>query len=84
MDVKNKRIQKSTFVFKAIETWLQEADWPPIDAENNDNYVGTNFPKINYPILWKLAKKIELATQLKTTTHLSATYMQVSLFKASA
>ena len=34
--------------------------------------------KINHPILWKLNKKITLATQLRTDTSASATKMQVT------
>jgi hypothetical protein len=38
----------------------------------------TTKPKtINYPLLWKLAYKIGLATQLSTTKPHSATPMQV-------
>ena len=34
--------------------------------------------KVNYPILWKLNKKITLATQLRTDTSASASKMQVT------
>ena len=33
---------------------------------------------MNYPILWKLDKKISLATQLRTDLHSSGSYMQVT------
>ena len=39
---------------------------------------GRNYTQLNYPILWKLAKKIELATQLQTQTQMAASPMQVT------
>ena len=38
----------------------------------------STFTRINFPILWRLAKKITLATQLRTDTSASASYMQVT------
>ena len=41
-------------------------------------HLGTKYLNMNYPILWKLDKKISLATQLRTDLHSSGSYMQVT------
>ena len=46
-----------------------------------DVYFGVSKMQVLHPILWKLAKKIELATQLKTTNQWSAMPMQVFIVK---
>ena len=57
-------------------SWLREVEWPELIRYKD--YVGQNYIKINHPLLWKLNKKITLATQLRTDLHTSATDMQVS------
>ena len=54
---------KVTFVsvHKTVQHWLPEADWPPLHERS-----GARYKKINFPILWKLNKKITLATQFHT------------------
>ena len=60
------------------------------ESHNNitveDLEAGAIIPKLSEmiiirPILWKLAKKIELVTQLKARRRLSSTPMQVSLYR---
>jgi hypothetical protein len=63
-------------VHKTVQAWLNEVDWPD---QFGEYYVGEKYFRMNYPILWKLGRKIELATQLKTQTHFSSTSMQVSI-----
>ena len=66
-----------------VQAWLGE-------SHNNitveDLEAGAIIPKLSEmiiirPILWKLAKKIELVTQLKARRRLSSTPMQVSLYR---
>lgn len=63
-------------IHKTVQAWLPEVKWPDQFPEY---YVGENYLRMNYPILWKLGRKIQLATQLKTQTHFGATEMQVSV-----
>mgnify|MGYP001162940274 FL=1 len=63
-------------VHKTVQAWLPEVNWPD---QMGEYYVGENYRRMYYPILWKLARKIQLATQLKTQTHFAATDMQVSV-----
>ena len=63
-------------VHKTVQSWIQEVDWPGLSKY--DDYVGKNYEKMNHPLLWKLDKKISLATQLKTDLHTSGTSMQVT------
>ena len=65
--------KKVKVVHKTVQAWLPEVNWPP-----KEEYVGRNYTHLNYPIFWKLAKKIELATQLQTQTQMSSTPMQVT------
>ena len=68
-----------------MQAWLQEADWNKTHVDYMDEFFGldidipiTTKPKtLNHPLLWKLAYKIGLATQLSTTRPHSATPMQV-------
>lgn len=66
--------QKRKIVQKTVQTWFEEVEWPEYDEE----YVGDKFRTIKHPILWKLSKRIGLATQLKTTGQHSATTIQVT------
>ncbi len=58
--------KKVRIVAKTVQAWLDEAEF------TKDSI------KILHPILWKLAFKIQLATQLKTGKNHSATQMQVT------
>ena len=48
-------------VHKTVQHWLPEVDWPSLHEKS-----GARYKKINFPILWKLNKKITLATQFHT------------------
>merc|ERR1712018_279423 len=61
---------------KTVQAWLREVEWPNLTTI--EDYSGTKYLKMNYPILWKLDKKISLATQLRTDVHSSGSYMQVT------
>ena len=63
-------------IHKSVQSWLKEVEWPELNKY--EDYVGKNYTKINHPILWKLNKKISLATQLRTDIHTSGTDMQVT------
>ena len=65
---------KRKIVAKTVQAWLREVEWPDII----EDYVGRNHLGMRYPILWKLLKKIELATQLQTQTHYSSSPIQVT------
>ena len=65
-------------IHKTVQAWLDEVDYPDKHFKETFEYVGKNYSKINYPTLWKLSKKIQLATQLRTDSQLSATVMQVT------
>ena len=65
-------------IHKTVQAWLSEVEWPSIEDFDKYPYVGTNYVKMNYPILWKLNKKISLATQLITDSQTSGTPMQVT------
>lgn len=71
--------KKRKIVHKTVQAWIYEAVFPPesIPAENTP-YVGKKYTKLELPNMWKLAKKIQLATQLKTDSQFSATPMQVT------
>ena len=58
--------QKRRIIHKTVQAWISEVEWP--DLANYD-YVGRNFTRMLHPILWKLSKKIELATQMQTQSH---------------
>ena len=69
---------------KIVQAWLPEVDFfshMPINRTESDVdvYFGVSKMQVLHPILWKLAKRIELATQLKTTNQWSATPMQVCI-----
>ena len=68
--------ERRRIIHKTVQAWLQEVDWPLLTKV--EDHVGANYLKMNYPILWKLDKKISLATQLRTDLHSSGTYMQVT------
>ena len=63
-------------IHKTVQSWLFDVDWPILDKA--ENYVGKNYTKMNHLVLWKLNKRISLATQLKTDYHTSGTHMQVT------
>ena len=65
-------------IHKTVQAWLPEVDWPHIKNFDNYPYVGKNYVKMNYPILWKLSKRISLATKLITDSQTSSTQMQVT------
>ena len=65
---------KRKVIHKTVQAWLREATWPQMI----DEYVGKNYTEIQYPIFWKLIKKIGLATQLETQSHYSSTPIQVT------
>ena len=72
---------KKTLCFTLVQAWLDES-FNNFTIEDLDE--GVIIPKLSEmvplrPILWKLAHKVELATQLKARTILSSTQMQVSL-----
>ena len=75
--------KKVKIVHKTVQAWLPEADFKkPEDLRDMHDYEFIPMPNVSEitvlrPILWKLAHKIELATQLKTRKMLSATPMQV-------
>ena len=67
--------------FTSVQAWLDES-FTNFTIEDLEE--GVIIPKLSEmvplrPILWKLAHKVELATQLKARTSLSSTPMQVSL-----
>ena len=65
-------------IHKTVQAWLSEVEWPLIESFDNYPYVGKNYVKMKYPILWKLNKRITLATQLVTDSQTSSTPMQVT------
>ena len=67
--------QKRIIIHKTVQAWISEVEWP--DLANYD-YVGRNFTRMLHPILWKLSKKIELATQMQTQSHYSSKPFQVT------
>ena len=62
-------------VHKTVQAWLQDVAWPSIFE---DGYFGKNHLGMVNPGLWKLAKRISLATQLVTDTQTGGTLMQVT------
>ena len=54
---------------------MQEVDFNEIDISE---YIGKKNLTVVHPILWKLAQRIELATQFSATNQYSATTMQVT------
>ena len=67
--------QKRRIIHKTVQAWISEVEWP--DLANYD-YVGRNFTRMLHPILWKLSRKIELATQMQTQSHYSSQPFQVT------
>ena len=71
------------FFFIPVQTWLHLADYNRTIEDFDSAYgLRSSQPKIDEitiirPILWKLAYKIGLATQLSTNKVLSTTPMQV-------
>ena len=57
-----------------MQAWLEDVKWPPI----TEGYVGRRHNGIINPSLWKLSKRISLATQLVTDTQTSGNMMQVT------
>lgn len=73
--------KKRRIIHKTVQAWLTDALWPDTSFTMKPEkmpYVGTNYIDIPHPILWKLAKKIQLATQFRTDSQWSATEMQVT------
>ena len=70
---------KRRTVAKTVQAWLTDVIWPDYFDDNfDDNYAGRNFLEMKDPILWNLLKKIELATQLQTQSHYSASRTQIT------
>ena len=63
-------------VHKAVQAWIQDVEWP--DLDHAKDYVGKKFKRIINLTLWKLNRRISLATQLVTDTQTSGTLMQVT------
>ena len=61
-----------------MQHFIGEAKWPPLNSIND--WAGKKFDKIEHPILWKLNKKISMATNLVTDVHGSTTEMQVTSY----
>ena len=64
---------KRKIVAKTVQAWLDDVIWPEYE-----DYAGRNYSEMKDQILWKMVKKIELATQLQTQTHHSSTRIQVT------
>ena len=58
-------------VHKTVQHWLKEVDWPSLHGGIGDR----RHKRINFPILWKLNKKITLATQFHTKYSTSGRYL---------
>ena len=63
---------------QAVSAWFSDVQWPFIEKYDKYLYVGKKYLKMNYQILWKLSKKISLATQLITDTQLSGSEIEVT------
>ena len=64
----------------SVQAWLPEADYNITEGDlQNLKPIRKSEINVIRPILWKLAHKITLATQLQTQSVLSGTAMQVSL-----
>ena len=61
-------------IHKTVQAWLEDVYWPPL----LEGYVGKRHNGIVNQGLWKLNKRISLATQLVTDTQTSGTLMQVT------
>ena len=73
-----------SIIVSLVQAWLDAAEYN-IDKDDLSNAVVPNLNlmdpgeiKVINPILWKLAKKIELATQFKTLNAFSSTPFQVN------
>lgn len=73
---KSERKSQGKTIHKTVQAWIQEVSWPLVT--NIDNHLGEKYPEMLHEILWKLAGKIALATQLKTQSHFSSSRMQVT------
>ena len=58
-------------VHKTVQHWLKEVDWPSLHGGIGDR----RHKRINFPTLWKLNKKITLATQFHTKYSTSGGYL---------
>ena len=63
-------------IHKLVQTWLEDVKWPTLKVA--EDYVGKNFSKLISLPLWKLNRRISLATQLVTDTQTAGTLMQVT------
>ena len=70
--------ERRRYISKTVQAWLPEVYWPVFKGFDDFLYVGKKYVKMNYPILWKLNRKISLATQLITDSQTSSTPMQVT------
>ena len=59
-------------IHKSVQAWLSEVEWPSMKD------IRKHYVKMINPILWKLNKRISLATQLVTNSKTSSTRMQVT------
>ena len=62
-------------IHKSVQAWIEDVKWP--DFQSAKDYVGTSHLGIINIGLWKLNKRIALATQMNTNTQTSGTLMQV-------
>lgn len=61
-------------VHKSVQAWLEDVKWPPV----MEKYVGNFHQGIVNSIIYRLGKKIFLATQLITSTQTSGSKIQVT------
>ena len=64
-------------IHKTVQAWISEVEWPT-PLESSEDWVGKRYTKMLHPVLWKLNRKISLATQMVTDIHGSASMMQVT------
>ena len=70
--------ERRRIIHKSVQAWFPEVEWPLIEDVDKHPYVGKQYLKMNYPLLWKLNKRISLATQMVTDSQNSGTPMQVT------
>ena len=63
-------------IHKTVQAWLKDVQWPKLS--HPEDYVGKNYTKMKNVLLWKLGKRISLATQLVTDTQTAGSQIQVT------
>lgn len=63
-------------VHKTVQSWLSDVEWPPFSFP--EDYIGKNYTSMINIDLWKLSKRISLATQMVTDIQTSGSSMQVT------